>query len=155
LEANNLRVVAEKLPDVPIPEATHTWIDRDLPSDRTFLLMKRVNGQPLTNAWPRLSDAQRMSAAEYVARVCVTLAAVTHRFETITGCGIYEPYLAQRAPQPHPTWKPRLIGPFAAEPMSAHMTEISTMPLPRLSPPFTFTTPTSAQPTSWSRRMAA
>lgn len=141
LEANNLRVVAEKLPDVPIPEAIHPWIDRDLPSNRTFLLVKRVNGQPLTNVWLRLSDAdaQRISAAEYVARVCVTLAAVTSpRFETITGCGIYEPYLAQRAPQPHPTWKPRLMGPFAAEPMSAYMTEIWTMPPPEVEPTFHF-----------------
>ncbi len=96
LEANNLRFVAEKMPDVTIPGVIYSWIDREI--SRTFLLTKRVQGQILDNVWPRLSTLQRTEIADYIARVCVTLAANTSsRLETITGCGIYEPYLLENA----------------------------------------------------------
>ena len=43
LEANTIRFVGEKAPEVPIPEAVYSWIDHDL--NRTFLIAKRVGGQ--------------------------------------------------------------------------------------------------------------
>ena len=138
LEANNLRFVAEKMPDVTIPEVIYTWIDRKI--NRTFLLTKRVEGQILNDVWPRLSSLQRTEIANYIARVCVTLAANTSsRLETITGCGIYEPYLLENAPKSHPTWKPRLLGPFQSpEALHACMAEASSQPPPAIDPTFHF-----------------
>ncbi len=138
LEANNLRFVTEKLPDVAIPEVLYTWIDRDI--NRTFLLTKRVEGQVLDDVWPRLSTLQRREIADYIARVCVTLADNTSsRLETITGCGIYEPYLLESAPKSHPTWKPRLLGPFdSPEALRACTAKASSQPPPAIDPTFYF-----------------
>ncbi|KAK3901215.1 hypothetical protein C8A05DRAFT_45088 [Staphylotrichum tortipilum] len=115
LEANNIRFVAEKAPEAPIPEVIHTWIDRDL--NRTFLLAKRVNGQTMDKAWPRLSLAQRVQIADHVARCCIALATNTSpRLETVTGCGVTnESWLMETMPESHPTWRPRILGPFSQE----------------------------------------
>ncbi|KAK3900076.1 hypothetical protein C8A05DRAFT_46007 [Staphylotrichum tortipilum] len=132
--ANNIRFVT-KIPGVPIRHVIHTWIDRDLPSNRTFLLTKRVPGEFLEVALPRVSDAQRDSIADYVADVCVTLAETTSpRFETTTGCAVYEPWLTDDAPQSHPTWKLRLLGHFSSEALYAYMIKISAKPAPLIDP---------------------
>lgn len=137
LEANTIRFVGEKAPEIPIPELVHTWIDHDL--DRTFLITKRVGGQILGRAWPQLSTLRRIQIADEIARYCVTLGANTSsRFETVTGCGVYEPWLMESTPQPHPSWKPRMLGPFSREAMHTYMTKISTEPAPDLDPRFHF-----------------
>ena len=96
LEANNMRFVKEKAPEVPIPELVHTWIDHGL--NRTFLITKRVEGQALERAWPQLPPLRRIRIADEVSRFCVTLAANTSpRFEIVTGCGVHEPRLMERS----------------------------------------------------------
>jgi aminoglycoside phosphotransferase (APT) family kinase protein len=46
--------VAEKAPEVPVPEVIYTCIDQDL--NRSFLVMKRVEGQIVDKAWLKLSS---------------------------------------------------------------------------------------------------
>ena len=75
LEANTIRFVQEKAPEVPIPEVIYSWIDH--PLGGTFLITKRVRGQTLEWAWPQLSSAQRTQIATDVARFCTLLAANT------------------------------------------------------------------------------
>ncbi|KAJ0160869.1 hypothetical protein CTA2_7162 [Colletotrichum tanaceti] len=136
-EADNIRFVRDKAPAVPIPALVHAWIDHDL--NRTFLITKRVEGQTLERAWPQLSLDQRTQIAHEMARFCVTLAANTSsRFETVTGCGVYEPRLMESAPQSHPTWRPRTLGPFSQEALHDYMTNISTSPAPDIDPQFHF-----------------
>lgn len=137
LEANTMRFVKEKAPDVPIPELVHTWIDHDL--KRTFLITKRVPGQILERVWPQLSSPQCIQIAEDIAGFCATLAINTSaRFETVTGCGVYEPWLMEGALESHPTWKPRTLGPWPQEAMRAYMGKISTEPTPDIDPLFHF-----------------
>jgi hypothetical protein len=67
LEANALRWVREQAPEVPIPELIYSWTDHDL--SRTFLITKRVNGETLEQAWPRLAPPQRLQIADDIARM--------------------------------------------------------------------------------------
>jgi aminoglycoside phosphotransferase (APT) family kinase protein len=137
LEANTMWFVAENASEVPIPELVYSWIDHDL--NRTFLITKRVGGQTLERAWPQLSLPQRTQIANGIAQFCDTLAANTSsRFETVTGCGVHEPRLMESAPQSHPTWKPRTLGPLSQEAMRAYLTKISTEPAPDIDPQFHF-----------------
>ncbi|KAH6615836.1 hypothetical protein B0J18DRAFT_451844 [Chaetomium sp. MPI-SDFR-AT-0129] len=125
LEANTLGFVREKAPEIPIPEVVHSWIDHDL--SRTFLVTKR------------LSATRRIQIADEIARFCATLAGNTSsQFETITGRGVYEPWLMEVAPDSHPTWKPRTLGPLSQEAMHTYMTKISTDPPPNINPLFHF-----------------
>ena len=73
-----------------------------------------------------------------VAGVCLTLAATTSpRLKTVTGCGLNEPWLTDRAPQSHPSWRPRLLGPMpSSEALYAYMTKTSTKPSPQIDPLF-------------------
>jgi len=138
LEADVMRFVAEKAPEVPIPELVHTWIDHDL--DRSFLITKRVEGQILDKVWLNLSPLQRTQIADDVARFCVALAAHTSpRYETVTRGAVFnEPWLNESAPQSHPTWKPRFLGPLSQEAMQAFLTKISTEPPPDIDTEFHF-----------------
>ncbi|KND88703.1 hypothetical protein TOPH_06604 [Tolypocladium ophioglossoides CBS 100239] len=137
LEANTIRFVREKASEVPVPEVIYSWIDYDL--NRTFLVTKRVRGQPLERMWPQLSSPQRTRIAHDIARFCVILAANTSsRFETVTGCGVYEPRLMERAPPSHPKWLPAILGPFSLEGIQAHIASISTEPPPGIDSPFHF-----------------
>jgi hypothetical protein len=135
LEANTIRFVTENALGVPVPEVIHSWIDRDL--NRTFLITKRVTGQTLEEAWPQLSSSQRTRIAENIARYCVTLATRTSfYFETVTGCGVFEPRLMESAQPSHPTWLPRTLGPFSSEGIVTYMTNMSAEPPPDINAPF-------------------
>ena len=138
MEAEKIRFVAEKAPDVPVPKVVYTWIDHAL--DRSFLIMKRVEGKILDKAWPKLSTLQRTQIADDVARVCVTLAANTStRFETVTGLPVSnERWLMDETPESHLTWHPRFLGTLSQEAMQAYLTSISTAPPPDIDPEFHF-----------------
>ena len=138
MEAEKIRFVAEKAPEVPVPKVVYTWIDHDL--DRSFLIMKRVEGQILDKAWPKLSTLQRTQIADDVARFCVTLAANTStRFETVTRLPVSnERWLMDETPASHLTWHPRFLGPLSQEAMQTYLTKISTAPPPAIDPDFHF-----------------
>lgn len=137
LEANTIRFVREHAGELPIPQVIHTWIDYDF--NRTFLIIKRVSGQTLQQAWPRLKLRQRKQIANDIAQYCDILATKTSSlFETATGCGVYEPRLMENPPESHPTWLPYTMGPFSSEAIFAYMTKISTKPSPKIDALFYF-----------------
>lgn len=137
LEANTIRFVTRNALGVPVPEVIHSWVDRNL--NRTFLITKRVSGQRLEEAWPQMSSDQRTRIAKNLAGYCVTLATRTSsRFETATGCGVYEPRLMESAHPSHPTWLPRTLGPLSVEGIVTYMTNMSTEPPPHIDAPFIF-----------------
>ena len=89
LEANTIQFVRQHAKEVPVPEVIYTWIDHKL--NRTFLIMKRVSGQTLEQAWPRLSSSQRIQIADDIARYCVILAKNTSSlFESANGGSVFE-----------------------------------------------------------------
>ena len=100
-EAKTLGYVLDKF-DIPAPEILFDWIDRD--SSRSFLILKRVKGETLQQAWPSLSDHKCHQIAEQVAQYCETLAEETSdSLESVTGCGILDPYLLPGRPKSAPS----------------------------------------------------
>ncbi|KAH6651275.1 kinase-like domain-containing protein [Chaetomium tenue] len=138
MEAEKIQFVTEKAPEVPVPEVIYTWIDRDL--NRSFLIMKRVEGQTLDKAWPKLSPPQRTQIADDVARFSVTLAANTSTlFETVTGLPVSnERWLMDETPASHLTWHPKFLGPLTQEGMQTYLAKISNATPPDIEPEFHF-----------------
>lgn len=137
LEANTIRFVQETAPEVPVPEVLYSWVDRDM--SRAFLITRKVRGKTLEQIWPWLSTPQRMRIADSVAGYCEVLAASTSsRFETVSGCGVYETRFMESPPSSHPTWLPIVLGPFSLESFRAHMTDVSTESPPETDGTFVF-----------------
>ncbi|RAL01400.1 aminoglycoside phosphotransferase family protein [Aspergillus ibericus CBS 121593] len=52
--------------DIPAPKLVRDWVDRD---GRYFVLEERIDGQTLEEAWPSLSESQRLVIADQVVQV--------------------------------------------------------------------------------------
>ncbi|GAB1208491.1 hypothetical protein APSETT445_007242 [Aspergillus pseudonomiae] len=52
--------------EIPAPRHIRDWVDRD---GRYFALTERIQGQTLEQAWPTLSESQRISIADQVVQV--------------------------------------------------------------------------------------
>jgi len=110
-ESDTIEFVRKNVPSIPLPEIIFSWVDHKW--NRSFLILKRVSGQTLRDAWPRLSLAQRSEAASQVAKYCSALAGITSlTFESATHCGVLEPFLTVAAKPSHPSWIPRPLGPL-------------------------------------------
>jgi len=124
LESKTIEFVRAQAPEVPVPQVIHTWIDHSW--NRTFLILRRVEGQTLDEAWPRLTSDQRMEIANKIAAYCCKLASIsTSRFETATGCAVVEPFLNDIADASRPSWIPRPIGPFSSESFASHLATVA------------------------------
>ncbi|KAJ5922460.1 hypothetical protein N7516_010163 [Penicillium verrucosum] len=51
--------------DVPVPKVLRDWVDRD---GRYFILNERISGQTLEEAWPSLSEPQKIDIADQVVK---------------------------------------------------------------------------------------
>ena len=108
-EANTIRFVQKVAPQISTPEVIHTWTERD----RSFLLLKRIQGSTLRDAWVHLTPSQRTSAVETVARICDLLCQHTSpTLRSVTGKPLLEPFLA--------TPKSELVGPLTHEECMRH-----------------------------------
>ncbi|KAF1959786.1 hypothetical protein CC80DRAFT_489872 [Byssothecium circinans] len=129
LEAATIAFLRAKCPSVPVPEVLYSWIDHAF--QRTFLVMRRVHGRTLNQAWPDLSDSQRLNIANELAQHCSVLALQTSsRYETASGHGVLEYWLMGSPPASNPTWLPMVLGPFTGTQMKSYMSQISTKPVP-------------------------
>ena len=126
-ESDTIRFVARKAPCIPIPEVIYSWVDHDW--NRSYLILKRVRGQTLQDAWRHLSLPQKSNIASQVAKHCSKLAEITSlTFESATGRGVLEPFLTVDAEPSHPSWKPRPLGPFSLEDFNSYVSRQSTTP---------------------------
>ena len=83
--------VNEVAPQLSTPEVIHAWIDHD----RSFLILRRIEGSTLRDAWASLSLSQRQSVVETVATYCDLLAQNTSKtLGTATGRPVLELYLS-------------------------------------------------------------
>lgn len=82
LEADTIRFVRQYAGEVPVPEVVYTWIDHEL--NRTFLITKRVSGETLDQAWPRLDKIKRERIAD---ENCTVLHYTCHENVTIVSNG--------------------------------------------------------------------
>ena len=108
-EANTIHFVQKVAPQISTPDVIHTWTERD----RSFLLLKRIQGSTLRDAWTHLTPSQRTTAVETVARYCDLLARHTSpKLRSVTGKPLLEPFLAIH--------KSELIGPLTHEDCLRH-----------------------------------
>lgn len=120
LESRTIAFIREKAPEIPVPEVIHTWIDRAW--NRTFLILRRVQGRTLDHEWPRLTSDQQTKIASKIAEYCCKLSLLSSfRFESATGHGIVEPFLNSTADLSHPSWIPRPLGPFSSKDLASHL----------------------------------
>lgn len=90
-ENETIQFVRENAPHVPVPEVLYFGIE----GDRSFLILKRVHGLTLRDAWEGLSDQQKDSIVDEVATFCRDLASLTaERLQSVQGGPVVEPYLA-------------------------------------------------------------
>ncbi|KAL2846607.1 kinase-like domain-containing protein [Aspergillus pseudoustus] len=61
-------------PDIPAPKVLHEWVDSN---NRYFVLQERIHGQTLEEAWPLLSEFQKVAIADQVVGVRNQLRSVT------------------------------------------------------------------------------
>lgn len=62
LEVTNLKYLAS-YPNIPAPKVLHDWVDSN---GRYFVLLERMQGQTLEQAWPSLSQYQKTAIADQV-----------------------------------------------------------------------------------------
>jgi hypothetical protein len=137
LEAATIAFINKTCPSVPLPEVLYSWTDK--PSDRVFLILKRVQGRTLADAWPHLSAVQRKNIATEVAQHCSVMAGMTSlRFESVDGLGLLEYWLMGKPPASNPHWLPMILGPMSCVELKAYMARISSEPAPEFEEPLLF-----------------
>ncbi|KAJ5938882.1 hypothetical protein N7466_002016 [Penicillium verhagenii] len=73
VEVKTLNYLAENT-DIPVPKVLRDWVDRN---GRYFVLNERVDGQTLEEAWPSLSESQKIDIADQIVQVRKQLREVT------------------------------------------------------------------------------
>ncbi|KAJ5585077.1 uncharacterized protein N7459_004877 [Penicillium hispanicum] len=95
-ESDAIEFVRKHAPQVPVPEVIYTWMDKD----QSFLVLKRVPGVTLRDAWQTLSANQQDSILNEVVHLCDILASVTSPLlQNVQGGSVLEPYLAHSGEQ--------------------------------------------------------
>lgn len=90
-ESKTINFVQERVPEVPVPEVIYSWVD----GNRSFLVLKRVPGITLRDAWGTMSNIQQDFILAEVVHLCELLASVTsERLQNVYGGPVLEPYLA-------------------------------------------------------------
>jgi hypothetical protein len=129
MESSTLAFLAVNFPHIPVPDVVFSWLDTKL--NRTFLLLKRIEGLTLQSAWPSLSSEHKQQIASTIAQYCNDLATSrSSSFQSVTGLGVLEPFLNVHAETSHPSWKPRLLGPFPSHTFVKYLQRISKRPTP-------------------------
>jgi hypothetical protein len=73
-ETNTLNHLATTYPNIPAPKVLRDWVDGN---GRYFVLQERIQGQTLEQAWPSLSESQKMAIADQVIEVRNQLRSIT------------------------------------------------------------------------------
>ena len=90
-EDKTIAFVKKIAPQISTPEVIHIWID----NGKSFLLVRRIEGSTLRDAWASLSLSQRQAVVETIAAYCDLLAKTTSKtLETATGRPALEPFLS-------------------------------------------------------------
>jgi len=122
LEADTIQAVRDEIPSVPVPEVIYSWLDKAW--NRSYLLLKRVSGQTLEDAWPKLSTGQVKKIAVDLAKYTSTLSEFTSRqLKTINGCGVHDEDHLFGSPDldTTPSWKPVIRPVFTCETVTTYL----------------------------------
>lgn len=139
LEAETVQFVKKNAPMIPVPDIIYTWVDQAW--QRTFLIMRRVHGERLDKAFPKLSPDQINGVARELAGYAKALAnATSPRAESSSGCGLSNEHYLLGAPEwtTWPSWKPFLHPNFTTEGMTNHLRSASGEDPPAIGDKFYF-----------------
>ena len=101
LECNTIDYV-KRHTSIPVPGAIHSWVDE--PLSRSFLILEKVEGATLRQAWPFLSLMKRAKIANKVAQFCSSLATLqSDRLQSACGAAVLEPFLTADPPASAPS----------------------------------------------------
>ena len=90
-EDETIAFVKKIAPQISTPEVIHACVEHD----RSFLILRRMEGSTLRDVWASLSLSQRQSVVETIATYCDLLAQNTSKtLGTATGRPVFEPYLS-------------------------------------------------------------
>ncbi|CDM28158.1 Protein kinase-like domain [Penicillium roqueforti FM164] len=64
-ESETIKFVQDKAPQVPVPEVIYSWVD----GNRSFLVLKRVPGITLRDAWETMSATEQDSILDEVVHI--------------------------------------------------------------------------------------
>ena len=118
-EARTINFVKETFPQVPVPDVVYEWFEED----KSFLLVKRVHGSTLRDAWTSFSDIERNFVLHQVANFCEAFALQTStKLCSISGKALLERFLA--------TSKSGLIGPLTQQECMSYFLSSSNGPAP-------------------------
>ncbi|KAJ0413002.1 hypothetical protein BJY00DRAFT_306626 [Aspergillus carlsbadensis] len=107
MESNTLAFVKANFPDIPVPDIIYTWLDEKL--SRSFLILKRVQGNTLAQVWPSLTPEKRNGIASTIAQFCYKLTNLTsNKVQSATGHGVLEPFMNVRAKDSRPSYLQRI-----------------------------------------------
>ncbi|KAF2635821.1 hypothetical protein P280DRAFT_461233 [Massarina eburnea CBS 473.64] len=121
LESDTIRFV-NSISSIPTPEIVFSWVDTDW--DRSFLVLKALEGRTLDQVWESLSADRSMQIADTIAQFCRTLAFSTSKMlMTANGNGALEPFLTDLPQASEPSWKPRTLGPFSSSQLRSYLSK--------------------------------
>jgi len=90
-EDKTIAFVKKIAPQISTPEVIYTWTYQD----RSFLILKRIEGSTLRNAWTSLPPSRRNAIITTIAYYCNVLAQNTSQMlRSVSGKPVLEPYLA-------------------------------------------------------------
>lgn len=90
-EDKTIAFVKKIAPQISTPEVIYAWIHQD----RSFLVLKRIEGSTSRDAWTSLSPSRRTAIASTIAYYCNILAQSTSQMlESVSRQPVLEPYLA-------------------------------------------------------------
>jgi len=119
VEADILRWVNKNSPSIPTTKIIYDWVDAAW--NRTILISRRVPGKTYKDAWPSLTQRQRLAVADQVAGHLKTLSEHTSDYaETVTGSGPVGAW-SLRVREALPRWQPRIEPRVSREDYEAYM----------------------------------
>lgn len=90
-EDKTIAFVKKIAPQISTPEVIYAWTEHN----RSFLILRRIEGSTLRDAWTSLSLSQRHSVVKTIATYCDFLAQNTSQMlGSATGRPVLEPYLS-------------------------------------------------------------
>ena len=127
VEGDAMNLVRSRTPDVPVPECLHFWIDRKW--NRYFLIMPRVHGVLLDDAWWGLEEEEKQWVTDELAGYQTTVArTITSKvFQGVAGDD-YGPIYFNARDVCAKKWdadKQGTSGPLTPEQLREHMSRVS------------------------------
>ena len=140
-EGRSMKLVQERAPSVPVPEVIHFWMDEKL--KRYFLIMRRVHGELINDAYFYLSEEQVMDMMNELGRHVKAVSEFTYPcFQDVDGKPVVDSFMLKyEIKNVTGVWEAILDefpGPFTADEFRAEMRRCGGVEGPEMDSEFHF-----------------